>query len=80
VERGVLVERDGSGGVGIAEDVAAAAAVMAAFEEGEGFRAGGGVAGTSGSVRLGGFSVSLIGFGHRVMFPNSHQMEWWVRE
>lgn len=44
VELGGLVQRDGVGGMGVAEDEAAVPAVVAALEEGESFLADGGVA------------------------------------
>lgn len=48
----MLVQRDGVGAVLGAEDVAAAAAVVAALEEGEGFGAGRDVASDDGWVGL----------------------------
>ena len=59
VELGVLVERDGVVRVRVAEDVAAVAAVVAPFEEGEGFLADGRVA--DGRVRVG-FPVGARGY------------------
>lgn len=54
VEGGVLVEWDQEGGVLVAEDVATAAAVVAAGEVSEGAGAGGGVA-------VGGVGIWLSG-------------------
>lgn len=71
VEAGELVEADGMGGVGGAEDVSAVPAVVAAAEEAKGGAAGGRVAGGGRSV---GLSVSQYGC---FSFPRSFNSLLW---